>query len=144
VPQLHVRVVNVVDLLAISPPPVHPHSLSAETFARLFTDDVDVVMAFHGYARAFHQVVHGRPNAARFHVRGYSEHGTTTTPFDMVVLNEMSRYHLVLEALRRARRAPAGAAELERHCKDMLARHHDYVREHFEDMPEIAQWRWPG
>jgi xylulose-5-phosphate/fructose-6-phosphate phosphoketolase len=143
-PQLRVRVVNVVDLLAISPPPVHPHSLSAETFARLFTDEVDVVMAFHGYARAFHQVVHGRPNAARFHVRGYSEHGTTTTPFDMVVLNEMSRYHLVLEALRRARRAPAGAAELERHCNDMLAQHHDYVREHFEDMPEIAQWRWPG
>jgi xylulose-5-phosphate/fructose-6-phosphate phosphoketolase len=144
VPQLHVRVVNVVDLLAISPPPVHPHSLSAEAFAGLFTDDVDVVMAFHGYARAFHQVVHGRPNAPRFHVRGFSEHGTTTTPFDMVVLNEMSRYHLVLEALRRARRVPEGAAELERHCNDMLARHHDYVREHFEDMPEIARWRWPG
>jgi xylulose-5-phosphate/fructose-6-phosphate phosphoketolase len=144
VPHLHVRVVNVVDLLAISPPPVHPHSLSAEAFADLFTDEVDVVMAFHGYARAFHQVVHGRPNAARFHVRGYTEHGTTTTPFDMVVLNEMSRYHLVLEALRRARRVPDGAEELERHCNDMLARHHDYVREHFEDMPEIAQWRWPG
>jgi xylulose-5-phosphate/fructose-6-phosphate phosphoketolase len=143
-PQLHVRVVNVVDLLSLSPPPVHPHSLSAETFADLFTDDADVVMAFHGYARAFHQVVHGRPNAGRFHVRGYNEHGTTTTPFDMVVLNEMSRYHLVLDALRRARRAPEGAAELERHCNDMLARHHDYVREHFEDMPEIAQWRWPG
>jgi xylulose-5-phosphate/fructose-6-phosphate phosphoketolase len=144
VPHLHVRVVNIVDLLAISPPPVHPHSLSAEAFADLFTDDVDVVMAFHGYARAFHQVVHGRPNAARFHVRGYTEHGTTTTPFDMVVLNEMSRYHLVLEALRRARRVPDGGEELERHCTDMLARHHDYVREHFEDMPEIAQWRWPG
>jgi xylulose-5-phosphate/fructose-6-phosphate phosphoketolase len=127
VPHLHVRVVNVVDLLAISPPPVHPHSLSAEAFADLFTDEVDVVMAFHGYARAFHQVVHGRPNAGRFHVRGYNEHGTTTTPFDMVVLNEMSRYHLVLEALRRARRAPEGAAELEQHCRDMLARHHDYV-----------------
>jgi xylulose-5-phosphate/fructose-6-phosphate phosphoketolase len=143
-PELRVRVVNVVDLLAISPPPVHPHSLSAETFAALFTDDVDVVMAFHGYARAFHQVVHGRPNAARFHVRGYNEHGTTTTPFDMVVLNEMSRYHLVLEALSRARRVPQGAAELEQHCDVMLRRHHDYVREHFEDMPEIVQWRWPG
>ena len=108
VPQLRVRVVNVVDLLAMTPPPVHPHALGAETFADLFTDDVDVVMAFHGYARAFHQVVHGRPNAGRFHVRGYNEHGTTTTPFDMVVLNEMSRYHLVLEALSRARRVPAG------------------------------------
>ena len=143
-PDLRVRVVNVVDLLAISPPPVHPHSLSAETFAGLFTDDVDVVMAFHGYARAFHQVVHGRPNAGRFHVRGYNEHGTTTTPFDMVVLNEMSRYHLVLDALSRTRRVPLGAAELEQHCDHMLRRHHDYVREHFEDMPEIVQWQWPG
>jgi xylulose-5-phosphate/fructose-6-phosphate phosphoketolase len=144
VPQLRVRMVNVIDLLAMSPPPVHPHALRAETFADLFTDDVDVVMAFHGYARAFHQVVHGRPNAGRFHVRGYSEHGTTTTPFDMVVLNEMSRYHLVLEALRRARSVPEGAPELEEHCDDMLRRHHEYVREHFEDMPEIVQWRWPG
>lgn len=144
VPQLRVRVVNVVDLLALTPPPVHPHALAAETFAELFTGDVDVVMAFHGYARAFHQIIHGRPNADRFHVRGYIEHGTTTTPFDMVVLNEMSRYHLVQEALRRARRVPLGAPELEEHCNDMLRRHHDYVREHFEDMPEIAQWRWPG
>ncbi len=144
VPQLRVRVVNVVDLLAVSPPPVHPHSLSGESFKDLFTDNVDVVMAFHGYARAFHQIIHGRPNAGRFHVRGYSEHGTTTTPFDMVVLNQMSRYHLVLEALHRARRVPQGAPELEQLCQDMLRRHHDYVREHFEDMPEIVTWRWPG
>jgi xylulose-5-phosphate/fructose-6-phosphate phosphoketolase len=144
VPDLRVRFVNIVDLLAISPAPLYAHSLSAETFTALFTDDVDVVMAFHGYARAFHQVVHGRPDAGRFHVRGYNEHGTTTTPFDMVVLNGMSRFHLVLEALNRARRVPTGAAELEQHCHDMLARHHVYVREHFEDMPEIAQWRWPG
>jgi xylulose-5-phosphate/fructose-6-phosphate phosphoketolase len=144
VPDLRVRFVNIVDLLAISPAPLYAHSLSAEVFTSLFTDDVDVVMAFHGYARAFHQVVHGRPNAARFHVRGYNEHGTTTTPFDMVVLNGMSRFHLVLEALNRAGRVPTGAADLEQHCHDMLARHHVYVREHFEDMPEIAQWRWPG
>ncbi len=144
VPELRVRLVNVVDLLAISPAPFHPHALSAEAFSTLFTDDVDVVMAFHGYARAFHQVVHGRPNAARFHVRGYNEHGTTTTPFDMVVLNEMSCFHLVMEALRRARRTPQGAVELEEHCLDMLRRHHVYVRDHFEDMPEIAQWHWPG
>ncbi len=144
VPDLRVRLVNIVDLLAISPAPFHPHALSAEAFTALFTDDVDVVMAFHGYARAFHQVVHGRPNAGRFHVRGYSEHGTTTTPFDMVVLNEMSRFHLVMEALRRARRVPQGAVALEQHCQEMLRRHHAYVREHFEDMPEIAQWRWRG
>jgi xylulose-5-phosphate/fructose-6-phosphate phosphoketolase len=144
VPDLRFRLVNVVDLLAMSPAPFHPHALSAETFTRLFTDDIDVVMAFHGYARAFHQVVHGRPNAARFHVRGYNEHGTTTTPFDMVVLNEMSRYHLVMEALRRSRRTPDGAAELHHFCEDQLRRHHRYVREHFEDMPEIREWRWPG
>jgi xylulose-5-phosphate/fructose-6-phosphate phosphoketolase len=144
VPQLRVRFVNVVDLLALTPAPVNAHSLSVETFSALFTEDVDVVTAFHGYARAFHQVVHGRPNAARFHVRGYNEHGATTTPFDMVVLNEMSRYHLVLEALQRVRRVPEGAAQLEEHCRHMLERHHAYVREHLEDMPEISGWRWPG
>jgi xylulose-5-phosphate/fructose-6-phosphate phosphoketolase len=143
VPELRIRFVNVVDLLALTPAPVHAHSLTAQAFAELFTEDVDVVMAFHGYARAFHQIVHGRPNAARFHVRGYNEHGTTTTPFDMVVLNEMSRYHLVLEALRRVRRVPDGAAQLEQHCRDMLERHHAYVREHLEDMPQITGWRWP-
>jgi xylulose-5-phosphate/fructose-6-phosphate phosphoketolase len=144
VPDLRFRLVNVVDLLAMSPAPFHPHALSPEYFAELFTDDADVVMAFHGYARAFHQVVHGRPNAPRFHVRGYNEHGTTTTPFDMVVLNEMSRYHLVLEALRRSPRAPAGASALNEYCVAQLRRHHDYIREHFEDMPEIRDWRWPG
>ena len=142
-PDLRVRVVNVVDLLALTPAPLNSHSLAAATFDDLFTDDVDVVMAFHGYARAFHQVVHGRPHAERFHVRGYEEHGTTTTPFDMVVLNEMSRYHLALEALRRARRVPSGAPALVALCNDMLARHHVYVREHLEDMPEVAGWRWP-
>src|ERR1700686_572692 len=144
VPDLRFRVVNVVDLLAMSPAPFHPHALSPESFAELFTDDVDVVMAFHGYARAFHQVVHGRPNAARFHVRGYNEHGTTTTPFDMVVLNEMSRYHLAMEALSRSRRTPTGAAELNEYCAAQLRRHHAYIREHFEDMPEVRAWRWPG
>jgi xylulose-5-phosphate/fructose-6-phosphate phosphoketolase len=144
VPDLRFRLVNIVDLLAMSPAPFHPHALSAETFTELFTDDIDVVMAFHGYARAFHQVVHGRPNAGRFHVRGFNEHGTTTTPFDMVVLNEMSRYHLVMEALHRSARTPAGADALNRFCRDQLLRHHDYVREHFEDMPEIRNWRWPG
>jgi xylulose-5-phosphate/fructose-6-phosphate phosphoketolase len=99
-----------------------------------------VVFAFHGYARAMHQLLHGRPRPERFHVRGFSEQGTTTTPFDMVVLNEMSRYHLALEALRRAPRRPPGTDELEAHCESMLARHHAYVREHLEDMPEVRDW----
>jgi xylulose-5-phosphate/fructose-6-phosphate phosphoketolase len=143
-PGLRVRTVNVTDLMALFPPEVHPHGLSGADFSELFGTDTEVVFAFHGYARALHQLLHGRPNPARFHVRGFNEQGTTTTPFDMVVLNRMSRYHLVLEALERAPRAVAGAGALRDHCEGMLARHHDYVREHLEDMPEISGWTWRG
>jgi xylulose-5-phosphate/fructose-6-phosphate phosphoketolase len=143
VPELRFRVVNVVDLMALAPAEVHPHALSRERFEGLFGETTDVVCAFHGYARALHQLLHGRPNAGRFHVHGYSEQGTTTTPFDMVVLNECSRYHLVLNALRRARRLAPGARDLERHCEAQLVRHHAYIREHFEDMPEVRDWTWP-
>jgi xylulose-5-phosphate/fructose-6-phosphate phosphoketolase len=144
VPELRVRTVNVVDLMRLFPADVHPHGLPEERFDELFGPDSEVVVAFHGYARALHQLLHGRSRPERFHVRGYQEMGTTTTPFDMVVLNEMSRYHLTLEALRRARRVPAGAAALEQHCHSMLERHASYVREHFEDMPEVRDWRWEG
>ncbi|HVT00476.1 MAG TPA: phosphoketolase family protein [Solirubrobacterales bacterium] len=139
-PELCVRVVNVVDLMTLFPAAVHPHGLTEEAFEGLFGNDREVVFAFHGYARALHQVIHGRPHPGRFHVRGFSEQGTTTTPFDMVVLNGMSRYHLALMALERASRRPAGAVELEAHCHEMLARHHSYVREHLEDMPEVRDW----
>jgi xylulose-5-phosphate/fructose-6-phosphate phosphoketolase len=139
-PELGVRVVNVVDLMTLFPPDLHPHGLPEEDFDALFGRDHQVVFAFHGYARALHQVLHGRPHPGRFHVRGFSEQGTTTTPFDMVVLNGMSRYHLALRALERAPRPPAGAAELEAHCREMLARHHAYVREHLEDIPEVRDW----
>ena len=98
------RVVNVVDLMALFPPDVHPHGMDDDRFVELFTADKPVVFAFHGYQRAIHEIVHGRPHAERFHVRGFNEQGTTTTPFDMVVLNEMSRYHLAIEALRRVPR----------------------------------------
>lgn len=143
VPELRVRVVNVVDLMSMAPPDVHPRGRSHDDFDRLFTDHVDVVVAWHGYARAFHQLLHGRMNPGRFHVRGYTEQGSTTTPFDMVVLNHMSRYHLAIEALRRSRRIPDGAHELTGYCERMLERHHDYVREHLEDMPEVRNWVWP-
>jgi xylulose-5-phosphate/fructose-6-phosphate phosphoketolase len=143
VPELRFRVVNVVDLMALAPREVHPHGMSRERFEALFGESTDVVCAFHGYARALHQLLHGRPDAGRFHVHGYSEQGTTTTPFDMVVLNECSRYHLVLNALRRARRLAPGARALERHCEALLVRHHAYIREHFEDMPEVRDWSWP-
>ncbi len=143
-PGLRVRFVNVVDLMCLPPPDEHPHGLADDAFAALFTTDTDVVMAFHGYARAMHQVLHGRPNASRFHVRGFMEQGTTTTPFDMVVLNQMSRYHLVMEALHRLRRDVEGAAPLRAWCEAQLTRHHGYVREHLEDMPEVRDWVWPG
>ncbi len=143
-PSLRIRVVNVVDLMALLPAADHPHGLPAERFRQLFTDEIDVVFAFHGYPRAVHQLLHGQSNAARFHVRGFSEQGTTTTPFDMVVLNRMSRYHLVLEALRRSRRVPEKGSELVAFCEQQLDRHHGYVREHLQDMPEVTDWIWPG
>ena len=145
VPYLRVRVVNVVDLLGLLPADDHPHGFTDQKFDGLFTIDTDVVFAFHGYPRAVHELLHGRTNPGRFHVRGFNEQGTTTTPFDMVVLNRMSRYHLVLEALRRSRRTPERGAELAEHCRAMLERHHHYIRENLEDMPEIRGWTWtPG
>ena len=142
VPDLVVRMVNVVDLMALFPRDVHPHGLRPTDFVDTFTADVDVVFAFHGYPRELHQILHGRPQASRFHVHGFREQGTTTTPFDMVVLNEMSRYHLALEAVHRARRVPAGAPDLMEHCQTMLDRHRGYIVEHLEDMPEVRDWRW--
>ncbi|HYS08407.1 MAG TPA: phosphoketolase family protein [Myxococcales bacterium] len=139
-PSLRVRVVNVVDLFAIASPQEHPHGMDDEAFEELFTPDRDVVFAFHGYANVVHALVHGRRNAARFHVRGYAEEGSTTTPFDMVVLNGISRFHICMEALRRARRKPPEAEALARECEEMLAKHGRYVREHFEDLPEIRDW----
>jgi xylulose-5-phosphate/fructose-6-phosphate phosphoketolase len=143
-PELSVRVVNVVDLMSLPTPEAHPHGMSPERFEQLFTIDAQVVFAFHGYPGAVHQLLHGRPNPNRFHVRGYREEGTTTTPFDMVVLNETSRFHLVMLALQHARRRPAHAEQLERDCRAVLARHHEYVRACFEDLPEIRDFRWPG
>ena len=142
VPHLRVRVVNVMDLMVLPPNDIHSHGMTDERFNALFTDERDVVVAWHGYARAFHQLLHGRSHPGRFHVRGFTEQGTTTTPFDMVVLNRMSRYHLVMAALRYARRIPEGADALLDHCQQMLDRHHTYVREHFEDMPEVRDWTW--
>jgi xylulose-5-phosphate/fructose-6-phosphate phosphoketolase len=137
-----VRVVNVVDLMTLFAPRFHPHGLTDEAFVALFTEAAPVVFAFHGYQRAIHELVHGRPGAERFHVRGFNEEGTTTTPFDMVVRNEMSRYHLCLEALRRAPRGEARGAALAAHCRAMLERHPGHIREHLEDMPEVRDWRW--
>jgi xylulose-5-phosphate/fructose-6-phosphate phosphoketolase len=142
-PELAVRVVNVVDLMTLATAEFHPHGMSQERFDDLFPRDVPVVFAFHGYPGAVHQLLHGRPDSARFHVRGYREEGTTTTPFDMVVLNQTSRFHLAALALKHARRRPERAQLLERECQAMLVRHSDYVRACFEDLPEIKDFKWP-
>jgi xylulose-5-phosphate/fructose-6-phosphate phosphoketolase len=139
-PHLRVRVVNVVDLMALPRVKDHPHGMSDMLFRELFTDHVDVVFAFHGYPGAIHQLVHGRPSTDRIHVRGFIEEGTTTTPFDMVVRNRASRYHLVMDALNNARRTPPGATELIAWCQAKLQEHEAYVVEHLEDMPEVRDW----
>ncbi len=147
-PEMRVRVVNVVDLMSLFTPDAHPHGMDEETFVGLFTRDTDVVFAFHGYQRAIHEIIHGRPHPERFHVRGFIEEGTTTTPFDMVVRNGISRYQLCVEALRRAARPESLGREgwqtdaLIAECQAILARHDTYIREHLEDMPELANWKW--
>jgi len=140
VPALKVRVVNVVDLMCLAPPDVHPHGLPEDRFLQLFTADRPVVFGFHGYQRAVHAIVHGRSRAERFHVRGFMEEGTTTTPFDMVVKNAASRFHLCLEALRRV--PHVGADSFIAWCNEMLTKHAVYIRENGEDLPEIRGWAW--
>ncbi len=142
VPSMRVRFVNVVDLMTLFSPREHPHGMNDDRFIELFTRDTHVLFSFHGYPGAIHQLLHGRPNAHRFHVRGYKEEGTTTTPFDMVVLNETSRFHLCMDAIRRTRRPLADAGERIQDCARILENHRAYVDEHFEDMPEISNWTW--
>ncbi|HWF83683.1 MAG TPA: hypothetical protein VG222_02505, partial [Vicinamibacterales bacterium] len=103
-----------------------------------------IIFAFHGYQRAIHEIVHGRPHAERFHVRGFNEQGTTTTPFAMVALNEMSRYHLAIEAIRRVPRLNDRAPELIAECRHTLEDALAYAHEHLEDPPAISQWIWPA
>jgi xylulose-5-phosphate/fructose-6-phosphate phosphoketolase len=142
-PHFRTRVVNVVDLMSLVRRKDHPHGMDETLFKELFTDHVDVVFAFHGYPGAVHQLVHGRPDADRFRVRGFIEEGTTTTPFDMVVRNRVSRYHLVIDALNNSRRTPPGASELKAWCEARLREHNQYVVEHLQDLPDITDWVLP-
>ena len=143
-PGLRIRVVNVVDLMALFPADVHPHGMSPERFVELFTADKPVIFAFHGYQRALHAIVHGQPRVERFHVRGFKEQGTTTTPFDMVVLNEMSRYHLAITALHWANRTDLPTADLISQCRAALESATAYAHAHFEDPPDVRDWTWSG
>ncbi len=141
-PALSVRVVNVVDLMSLPPRESHPHGMRQQRFVELFTVGKPVLFAFHGYPGVVHQLLHGRSSSERFHVRGYQEEGTTTTPFDMVVLNRMSRIHLALDALRYAPGYLKDAVRIIDELEGLLEEHHRYIREHFEDMPAITGWRW--
>ena len=131
-----------VDLMTLFPPDVHPHGMSPSRFEELFTADKPVIFAFHGYQRALHAILHGRPRTDRFHVRGFNEQGTTTTPFNMVVLNEMSRYHLAILALHWARRPDVPGDTLAAWCRSLLESATDYAHAHFEDPPDIRDWTW--
>lgn len=141
-PQLRVRVVNVVDLLALQSPTEHPHGLSDAVFDSLFTSDRPVIFAFHGYPWLIHRLIYKRANHGNFHVHGYREEGTTTTPFDMTVLNRIDRFSLASDAIDRVQRLREQAGHLQQRLRDRLLDHRAYVREHGIDMPEIAQWRW--
>jgi xylulose-5-phosphate/fructose-6-phosphate phosphoketolase len=157
-PDTRVRVVNVTDLFTLAHPDSHPHGLSEAEFRELFTDDRSVIFSFHGYPSAIHQLLHRRPTQERFHVRGYAEEGTTTTPFDLLTMNGVSRYQLAIEALRRAdvglsehvsgmsgsfavRSLQDAEKAVEKFEKQLVA-HRQYIREHGDDPPEIQGWSW--
>jgi xylulose-5-phosphate/fructose-6-phosphate phosphoketolase len=140
---LAIRVVNVVDLLCLEPPGEHPHGLSDADFDALFTRGSPVVFAFHGYPWLVHRLTYRRNNHDGIHVRGYKEEGTTTTPFDMCVRNEISRWHLAMMVLERVERLADRGAHLRQRLRDRLIEHAAYITEHGEDLPDIRDWRWP-
>ena len=142
VPDLKIRVVNVVDLLTMMSHDQHPHGLEDAEFDSLFTLDKPVIFAFHGYPQLIHKLIYKRINARNFHVHGFREEGTTTTPFDMTVLNHLDRYHLVLNAVRRVPKLADRAAYAAQAVRDKLVEHRLYVDAHGEDMPEIRDWKW--
>jgi xylulose-5-phosphate/fructose-6-phosphate phosphoketolase len=141
-PQLKLRVVNVVDLMKLQPPSEHPQGLSDRDFDALFTRDRPIVFAFHGYPWLIHRLTYRRTNHDNLHVRGYKEEGTTTTPFDMCVLNDIDRFHLVEDVVDRLPAFGARAAYVKQAMRDALIEHRQYIAEHGEDMPSVRDWRW--
>lgn len=142
-PELRVRVVNVVDLMTLQPKEEHPHGLSNREFDAIFTTDKPIIFAFHGYPWLIHRLTYRRTNHKNLHVRGYKEEGTTTTPFDMAVRNDLDRFHLVADVADRVPRLAARAAYIKQFVRDRLVEHQQYIRQWGQDLPEIRNWRWP-
>jgi xylulose-5-phosphate/fructose-6-phosphate phosphoketolase len=141
-PDLKVRFINIVDLMTLQPPYFHPHGVADEDFDALFTRDKPVIFAFHGYPWLIHRLTYRRHNHRNFHVRGYVEEGTTTTPFDMTVLNRLDRFHLIEAIIDFTPELISHAAHIRQRIRDKLVEHREYVTEHGEDMPEIRDWQW--
>jgi xylulose-5-phosphate/fructose-6-phosphate phosphoketolase len=141
---LKVRVVNVVDLMSLQPASEHPHGLADRDFDTIFTRDKPIIFAYHGYPWLIHRLTYRRTNHPNLHVRGYKEEGTTTTPFDMAVLNHIDRFNLVADVIDRVVKLGPRAAYAKQALRDKLIEHKQYIYQHGEDMPEIRNWRWPG
>ena len=142
-PDLKIRVINVVDLMTIQAVNEHPHSLSDKDFDSLFTTDKHVIFAYHGYPWLIHRLTYRRTNHKNFHVRGYKEEGTTTTPFDMVVMNDLDRFHLVMDVIDRVPKLSSYGAHVKQAMRDKILEHKHYVDKYGDDMPEIRNWKWP-
>ncbi|MGC1585778.1 MAG: phosphoketolase, partial [Rhodomicrobium sp.] len=143
-PELKIRVVNIVDLMRLEPSSEHPHGLSDADFDSLFTRSKPVIFAFHGYPWLIHRLTYRRRNNVNLHVRGYKEEGTITTAFDMTVLNEMDRYHLVQDAIERLPQLADRGTYLKQEAKAKLIEHRAYIRKHGKELPEVAEWKWHG
>ncbi len=141
-PQLKIRMINVVDLMKLEPQSEHPHGLSDADFDALFTRDKPIIFAYHGYPWLIHRLTYRRANHANLHVRGYKEEGTITTPFDMAVLNELDRFHLAIDTVARLPQLKEAGVATAEWCRQQLSTHRQYIRAHGEDMPEIRNWRW--
>ncbi|MDB6079228.1 MAG: phosphoketolase, partial [Akkermansiaceae bacterium] len=142
-PDLKIRVVNVVDLAKLQPKSEHPHGLSDAAFDDLFTIDRPVIFAFHAYPWLIHKLTYRRTNHRNIHVRGYKEEGTITTPFDMTVLNDMDRFHLVMDTIDRLPHTAGPGQQLKEAMKANLVRHKEYIDKNGQDLPEIRNWKWP-
>jgi xylulose-5-phosphate/fructose-6-phosphate phosphoketolase len=141
-PDLKIRVVNVVDLMTLQPEQEHPNGLSDHEFDSLFTTDKPIIFAYHGYPWLIHRLTYRRTNHDNLHVRGYKEEGTTTTPFDMTVLNDLDRFHLAGDVIDRVPRLQMIGGHFKQFLRDKLVEHTEYIRQHGDDLPEVRDWVW--